>query len=107
MIAVTGAAGFIGNNFVRLLRRERPDDRVIALDALTYAGNLESLGDCLDGGYDAVITVGFLITDVTAAAAALHPDVYFIGVDQFHSSSLPNLVGIQFREDQAGFLAGV
>jgi basic membrane protein A and related proteins len=66
-----------------------------------------NIGDCIEGGYDAIVTVGFLITDVTAAAAALHPDVYFIGVDQFHSSSLPNLVGIQFREDQAGFLAGV
>ncbi len=43
---VTGAAGFIGSNFVRLLLRERPNTHVVALDALTYAGNLENLVDC-------------------------------------------------------------
>ena len=44
-ILVTGAAGFIGSNFVRLLLRERGDVRVVALDALTYAGNLDNLAD--------------------------------------------------------------
>ncbi|MGR0480295.1 MAG: dTDP-glucose 4,6-dehydratase [Candidatus Electronema sp. V4] len=44
-ILVTGAAGFIGVNFVRLLLRERQDWRVINLDKLTYAGNLQSLAD--------------------------------------------------------------
>jgi dTDP-glucose 4,6-dehydratase len=42
-ILVTGGAGFIGTNFVLLLVRERPDWRVVNLDALTYAGNLENL----------------------------------------------------------------
>ncbi|MFQ5592252.1 MAG: dTDP-glucose 4,6-dehydratase [Phycisphaerae bacterium] len=45
-ILVTGAAGFIGSNFVRMLLSVRPDARVVALDALTYAGNLENLADC-------------------------------------------------------------
>lgn len=45
-ILVTGAAGFIGNSFVRLLLRERTGVEVVALDALTYAGNLENLADC-------------------------------------------------------------
>jgi dTDP-glucose 4,6-dehydratase len=40
---VTGGAGFIGSNFVHWLRREHPRDRVIVLDALTYAGSLASL----------------------------------------------------------------
>ena len=44
-VLVTGAAGFIGNNFVRLLLNERDDVHVIALDALTYAGNLANLAD--------------------------------------------------------------
>jgi dTDP-glucose 4,6-dehydratase len=48
-VLVTGAAGFIGSNFVRLLRRERPDLRVIAYDALTYAGNLENLAGLTEG----------------------------------------------------------
>ena len=42
-ILVTGGAGFIGSNFVHLLCEERPDVRIVNLDALTYAGNLENL----------------------------------------------------------------
>ena len=42
-VLVTGAAGFIGSNFVRLALEERPDWRLVVLDALTYAGNLENL----------------------------------------------------------------
>jgi dTDP-glucose 4,6-dehydratase len=40
---VTGGAGFIGSNFVRLVRRRFPDCRVTVLDKLTYAGNLANL----------------------------------------------------------------
>lgn len=47
-VIVTGGAGFIGSNFVRLLLAERPDARVLNLDLLTYAGNLENLADVLD-----------------------------------------------------------
>jgi len=38
-ILVTGGAGFIGSNFIRSVLREKPECRVINLDALTYAGN--------------------------------------------------------------------
>jgi dTDP-glucose 4,6-dehydratase len=44
-IVVTGGAGFIGSNFVRYWVEQHPDDEVIALDALTYAGNRASLAD--------------------------------------------------------------
>jgi len=46
-ILVTGAAGFIGSNFVRWWLEHHPDDHVVALDKLTYAGdprNLDGLG---------------------------------------------------------------
>jgi basic membrane lipoprotein Med (substrate-binding protein (PBP1-ABC) superfamily) len=80
------------------------DTKYIETQAQTdYEANINT---CVDEGFDAIVTVGFLIADGTAAAAAANPDVYFIGVDQFHANPLPNLVGIQFREDQAGFLVG-
>ncbi|GHV80410.1 dTDP-glucose 4,6-dehydratase [Spirochaetia bacterium] len=41
---ITGGAGFIGGNFVQYMLREHPKNTVICLDALTYAGNLETLG---------------------------------------------------------------
>lgn len=44
-LLVTGGAGFIGSNFVRLLRRERPETEVWVLDKLTYAGNLANLAE--------------------------------------------------------------
>jgi dTDP-glucose 4,6-dehydratase len=47
-LLITGAAGFIGSNFVRYWRRERPGDRVVALDKLTYAGCRENLADVED-----------------------------------------------------------
>ena len=43
VILVAGGAGFIGSNFVHFLTEEYPEDKVIVLDALTYAGNLENL----------------------------------------------------------------
>jgi len=42
-LLITGGAGFIGSNFVRYWLEQHPEDRVINLDALTYAGNLENL----------------------------------------------------------------
>ncbi|MEB3198112.1 MAG: dTDP-glucose 4,6-dehydratase [Candidatus Sericytochromatia bacterium] len=44
-VFVTGGAGFIGSNFVRLLLQAQPNCRITVLDALTYAGNLNSLRD--------------------------------------------------------------
>ena len=47
-LLVTGGAGFIGANFVHYWLRKYPDDRVVVLDALTYAGNLASLESALE-----------------------------------------------------------
>ena len=44
-IIITGGAGFIGSHVVRLFVTQYPDYRIINLDALTYAGNLENLRD--------------------------------------------------------------
>ncbi len=47
-ILVTGGAGFIGCNFVHYMLEKHPEDEIVNLDLLTYAGNLESLEDVAD-----------------------------------------------------------
>ena len=47
-IVITGGAGFIGSHVVRLFVNKYPDYRIINLDKLTYAGNLENLKDIED-----------------------------------------------------------
>jgi len=47
-ILVTGGAGFIGSNFVRMALSEHPDCFIVNLDKLTYAGNLENLAGFLN-----------------------------------------------------------
>lgn len=46
-ILITGGAGFIGSNFVNHLHRKYPDYKILLLDALTYAGNLDNLSNGL------------------------------------------------------------
>jgi dTDP-glucose 4,6-dehydratase len=47
-ILVTGGAGFIGSNFVRMVLSDHPDCLVVNLDRLTYAGNLENLAEFME-----------------------------------------------------------
>jgi len=47
-ILLTGGAGFIGSNFVRLVLKHRPGVSITNLDLLTYSGNLENLADLRD-----------------------------------------------------------
>lgn len=44
-ILVTGGAGFIGGNFVHYMLKKHPDDEIVCLDKLTYAGNMSTLED--------------------------------------------------------------
>ncbi len=69
-----------------------------------YEANIQT---CVDEGFEVIITVGFLIADATWQAAEANPEVYFLGVDQFLADGPENYVGIQFREDQSGFMTGV
>ena len=49
-LLVTGGAGFIGSNFVYYELENHPDDKIVCLDALTYAGNLHTLENAMQNG---------------------------------------------------------
>jgi dTDP-glucose 4,6-dehydratase len=66
-LLVTGAAGFIGSNFVRHWTEAHPDDLVVAYDLLTYAGNRASLADV----EDRIDFVGGDIADLALAERVL------------------------------------
>lgn len=75
-------------------------------DAQDYDRNIAAFAD---SGYQVIVTVGSGLGDPTRAAAAKYPNTRFIGVDQYQDPSKPapaNLVGLNFPEDQAGFLVG-
>ncbi|MBK8618741.1 MAG: BMP family ABC transporter substrate-binding protein [Anaerolineales bacterium] len=80
-------------------------------DAKDYAKNIATFGDA---GFDVVVTVGFGLGEATLAAGVTYPDVKFIGVDQFQAwqftedtaDDSANVTGLNFPEDQAGFLVG-
>ena len=72
-------------------------------DSKDYAKNIGTFGDA---GYDVIVTVGFGMGEATVAAAATYPNVKFIGVDQFQDAETPGVVGLNFPEDNAGFLVG-
>lgn len=63
-ILVTGGAGFIGSNFIRYWVERHPDDKVVAYDALTYAGNRPNLAEVED-------RIAFVRGDVCDAELAL------------------------------------
>ena len=72
-------------------------------DPKDYANNI---GQFAAKGYDTIVTVGFLMGEATGIAAAEYPDINFIGVDQFQGEEIPNVTGLVFSEDQAGYAAG-
>jgi dTDP-glucose 4,6-dehydratase len=68
-LLVTGGAGFIGSSYVRHVLRTDPEARVITLDKLTYAGNLENLAEVRDNPRHTFIKAD--IADRAALAEAL------------------------------------
>ena len=86
-LLVTGGAGFIGSNFVLYMLRKYPDSRIVNLDKLTYAGNLENLrelegdprhiflqGDICDSELVAQLLVRYSIDVIINFAAESHVD---------------------------------
>ncbi len=102
-VLVTGGCGFIGANFVRMLLRERPEWRLINLDKLTYAGNLQNLqgisenrmyrfvrGDICDSGRVEGLFAEEMIDTVVHFAAESHVDRSITGPAAFIET---NIVG--------------
>jgi basic membrane protein A and related proteins len=91
-------------------------------DASDYTKDIQGF---VDEKYNVIVTVGFNLGNATITAAKANPDIWFIAVDVAPcvdptgapdstftckgdaSTLLPKLIGIQFQEDQAGYLAGM
>ncbi|MCP4681485.1 MAG: BMP family ABC transporter substrate-binding protein [Desulfobacterales bacterium] len=72
-------------------------------DAKDYMSNISLFAE---NGYDVIITVGFALGEATIKSAEKYPKIKFIGVDQFQAKKVPNVAGLIFHEDRAGFMAG-
>ncbi|MEK6648567.1 MAG: BMP family ABC transporter substrate-binding protein [Actinomycetota bacterium] len=90
--AKTAAAAL--NGFSKYIETQDPKD---------YASNIDLFAS---KKYNVIVTVGFLMADATAIAAAKYPDIKFIGVDQYNASPATNYTGLGFPEDKAGFIVG-
>lgn len=77
------------------------------IETASEADYAKNIATSVDGDPDLVVTVGFLLATDTLAAAEDNPEIGFIGVDQFQPEFPDNYVGVQFREDEGGCLAGV
>lgn len=71
--------------------------------ATDYEKNIEQLAG---SGHEMIITVGFMLGDATRKMAQKYPQMRFAIVDFAYDPPLPNVLGLLFAEDQAGFLAG-
>jgi basic membrane protein A and related proteins len=81
-----------------------------AIESSTESDYPKNIGLFVDQKYDVVVTVGFKLGDATIAAAKANPSMKFIMVDNadFTDKTPPsNLLGLLFKEDQPGYLAGV
>ena len=95
-LMITGGAGFIGSNFVYHWANRHPKDRIVVLDALTYAGNRTSLtsleesgriafvaGDICDAPLVAKVMADYSVDTIVHFAAESHVDRSISGPDAF------------------------
>jgi basic membrane protein A len=79
--------------------------KAVSSKAMTdYDSNIAQLANAK---YDVIFCVGFLMTDAISKAATDFPDVKFGGIDIYNAGSQANQLGLSFKEQEAGYLAGV
>lgn len=72
-------------------------------DPKDFSNHIATFGD---KAYDVIVTVGSALGESTSAAAATYTETDFVGIDQFQTESVEGVAGVNFAEDQAGFLVG-
>ncbi len=91
-----------------VLSAEKCGAQVDYIETKSAEDYAENIAEFAENDYNIVVTVGFALGVATRDAAALYPDVTFIGVDQGQwDGTIDNVVGLIFHEDQSGYLAGV
>ena len=119
-VLVTGGAGFIGSNYVRFLLETHADVRVVNLDKLTYAGNLDSLvdvssderytfvkGDIADGPLVDSVLREHAIDGIVNFAAESHVDRSILDPEVFVSTNVlgtQNLLFLARKHEVSRFL---
>lgn len=95
-LLVTGGAGFIGSNFIHYWLKNHPDDQVTNLDALTYAGHLESLKD-IEGNLNYKFIKGDIVDPGTVESAIEGVDiiVHFAAESHVDRSILDPLIFVK------------
>jgi basic membrane protein A len=73
-------------------------------EAAQYEPNLTQLASA---GYDPIFAVGFLMQDTVSKVSTAFPDVTFAGIDQYFDPTIPNVIGLNFKEQEAAYLAGI
>ncbi len=69
-----------------------------------YESNIDQLATA---GFSPIFAVGFLMTDTVSKMAPAFPDVQFGGVDEFFDPVPTNVVGLNFKEEEGSYLAGI
>lgn len=72
-------------------------------EAADYEPNLTQLATA---GYNPIFAVGFLMQDTVSKVSTAYPDVVFGGIDQFFDPTISNVIGLNFKEQEAAYLAG-
>ncbi|MEW6114790.1 MAG: BMP family ABC transporter substrate-binding protein, partial [Thermodesulfobacteriota bacterium] len=80
--------------------------KVVEAHAMTdYIPNLSGLAE---DGAQLVFGVGFLMVEQIQEAAKMNPKTFYAGIDHFYDDPIPpNLIGISYKEQEAGYLAGI